>query len=114
MTHTSLDMALQWWVVGVEVPVIGGLLWLILKVRRDVEHRRDELREALIDRERNLMDTVNAFKLDVAKHYASLDHLKEVEGRLTDHLNRIEQKVTPLLRGVPFNSRSHHEPADTA
>ena len=40
-----------------------------------------------------LRDNLGAFKLEVAKSYASISYLKEVERRITDHLIRIEDKI---------------------
>ena len=48
-----------------------------------------EVRELDEQRRANL----DAFKLEVAKSYASITALKDVERRLTSHLVRIEQKL---------------------
>jgi hypothetical protein len=40
-----------------------------------------------------LRDNLAAYKLEVAKNYASITYLKEVERRLTGHLIRIEDKL---------------------
>jgi len=91
-----------WWITAVEIPALGGLLWLLWRTRR-------EMADAIIDaRHENesghmyLRESLAAYKLEVAKSYASIGYLKEVERRLTDHLVRIEDKldgVSGLTRG---------------
>lgn len=70
MPH-GLAGELAWWVTAVELPALAGLFWLVQRTR-----------EALAD-----------YKLEVARTYASLAHLKDVEVRLTEHLLRIEAKL---------------------
>ena len=77
-----LTIELIWWVTVVELPALAGLFWLNWRTRRDSEDGLSTQREALA-----------AFKLDVARDYASIAHLKDVEKRLTAHLVRIEQKL---------------------
>jgi len=83
------DMDLIWWVSAVEIPTLAGMLWLLFRFRGDgqqalesVERRADRLRDGLAN-----------FKLDVARTYASISELKDVEQRLTEHLVRIEAKL---------------------
>lgn len=67
----DLPDALAWWVTVIELPALGGLFWLIWRTR-----------EALM-----------AFKLEVAQTYAARREMRELEGRLTSHLLRIEAKL---------------------
>ncbi|MCE2510398.1 MAG: hypothetical protein J4G10_05410 [Alphaproteobacteria bacterium] len=87
------DINLMWWITGVEIPALAGLFWLIWRARcegqasllqfhRQIKEGTDEHRQSLA-----------AFKLEVAKSYASIAHLKDVETRLTRHLQRIEDKL---------------------
>ncbi|PWC34185.1 hypothetical protein [Azospirillum sp. TSO35-2] len=89
--NASLDLA--WWITAVELPVMGGLFWLIARTRKDADSGLDDLRDSLA-----------AYKLEVAKTYVSFATLKDVEQRLTDHLLRIENKLdsgfTPYADGV--------------
>lgn len=89
----SLSPELVWWITAIEGPLLGGLFWLFWKSRR-------ELQEALAAEERRAeqraveqRDALAAFKLEVARHYASVVALKEAEARLTHHLGRIEKKL---------------------
>ena len=43
-----------------------------------------------------LHERLNIFELEVARNYVTLDHLKDVERRLTDILRRIERRVDDL------------------
>ena len=39
------------------------------------------------------------FKIHVARNYVSINYLKDVENRLTEHLLRIEKKIDDAGRG---------------
>ncbi|TAN54916.1 MAG: hypothetical protein EPN26_06160 [Rhodospirillales bacterium] len=41
----------------------------------------------------NLREALSAYKLEVAKSYASIGYIKDIERRLTEHLVRIESKL---------------------
>lgn len=69
MTEISQDLV--WWITIVDLPAMGGLFWMIWR-----------LREAL-----------HAFKLEVAKSYASQNDVRAIEKRLIEHLLRIESKL---------------------
>jgi len=87
------DIDLIWWITAVEIPALAGLFWLIWRGRNDWQDslmRLHHLLEEGIDEHR---DTLAAFKLEVAKSYASIALLKDVEIRLTKHLQRIEDKL---------------------
>lgn len=87
----AIDMV--WWVSAVEIPALSGLWWLVWRTRQqqdaEIAHQREML-EATTNRAR---DALAAYKLEVAKTYASISYLKDVERRLTDHLLRIEAKL---------------------
>ena len=71
-----------WWVTAVEIPVLAGLFLLIWRQRQEQAAALELLKDELA-----------AFKLEVAKSYASTQALKDVEVRLTAHLVRIERKL---------------------
>lgn len=79
---SNLPIDLVWWISAVEIPALAGLFVLQQRLRADLELLGGTTRAALAD-----------FKLDVARTYASLEHLKDVEVRLTEHLLRIEAKL---------------------
>lgn len=76
------DNAVVWWITAVELPVLGGLFWLIHKNKKEEDRDIVALRESLME-----------FKLDVAKSYASISDVKDLEVRLVAHLLRIEAKL---------------------
>ena len=71
-----------WWVTAVEIPVLAGLFLLFWRQRQEQAAGLDALKAELA-----------AYKLEVAKSYASTQALKDVEVRLTAHLVRIERKL---------------------
>lgn len=89
--HESLDVV--WWITAVELPVLGGLFWLITRVRQDADAALETLRTRAETAQTQVRESLAAYKLEVAKTYVSLSTLKDVEKRLTDHLLRIEDKL---------------------
>ena len=78
------------WVTMIESPLLAALFRIIFRQKRDCENSIGFCRDALAE-----------FKLHVARNYVSVNYLKDVENRLTDHLLRIEKK----LDGVGRRSR---------
>ena len=91
MSFLSNDLV--WWITAFELPALGGLFWLIWRTRHDGESAVDTVQSLLEHRSDQLRDALNAFKLEVAKTYASHTDLSDLEGRLTSHLLRIESKL---------------------
>ncbi|KAA5605404.1 hypothetical protein F1188_10900 [Roseospira marina] len=81
------------WVTAVEVPVLGALFWLVWRNRRDTDDRLTETQRRADIAIAQTKDALTAFKLEVARSYASISTLKDVEARLTAHLLRIETKL---------------------
>ena len=79
-------MDLQWWITVIGVPVIGALFWLRF-------HDREEADKAL----RNLKDDLANYKLLVATGFVSVASLKDVEGRIMAHLEKIEKKIDRVI-----------------
>lgn len=91
MDHWSVDLV--WWITGVELPCLGGLFWLVWRGRQEADHRMDELAHKLETGLAQAREHLSAYKLEVAKSYATTGYLKDVERRLTEHLVRIEAKL---------------------
>ena len=90
----TLDIA--WWITAVEIPALAGLLLLIWRVKGEVDASLDQ-DVGRVGAELDLLrEKLNAHKLDVARGYASTQDLRDTEGRLTDHLVRIETKLDSL------------------
>ncbi|MCW2237893.1 hypothetical protein [Azospirillum canadense] len=89
--HETVDLV--WWISAVELPVMGGLFWLITRLRNDSESALEDLRVRAENAQAQVRESLAAYKLEVAKTYVSFATLKDVEQRLTDHLLRIETKL---------------------
>lgn len=103
--NTILNSGLMWWITAVDVPVLSALFWMNVRTRRDNEEAIENLREGFELRSTQLREALAAFKLEVAKSYASVSDLRDLEGRIVSHLIRIESKLdrtalkTEALRG---------------
>ena len=89
--HETLDVV--WWITAVEMPVMAGLFWQIVRLRKDSQDALENLRVRAETASAQVRESLAAYKLEVAKTYVSMDTLKEVEKRITDHLLRIEHKL---------------------
>lgn len=78
----------------------GAIAWLIWKRHQDHERMLERLRQACLDETRDLRHALAEFKLEVARGYASVAYLKDVENRLTAHLLRIEAKLDGASAGA--------------
>lgn len=96
---------LGWWITAVDLPALAGLFWLIWRTRNENEKAVQHLRDVVDARNAQLREALSAFKLEVAKNYASISDLRDLESRLVGHLLRIEAKLdttamkTEALRG---------------
>ena len=91
MEHTGLD--LSWWITAVELPALGGLFVLLWRGRAEADSRMDDLDHKVDVAASQMREALAAYKLEVAKTYATTGTLKDVERRLTEHLVRIEAKL---------------------
>ncbi len=101
---------LIWWIGAVELPMLGGLFWLIWRTRKESEDSLRHLREIVDTRNAQLRDALAAFKLEVAKSYASITDMKELEARLVSHLLRIETKLdATAMKTEALNARKEKD-----
>ena len=84
---------LVWWITIFDLPAMAGLLAMIWRTRQDSRASTDHLRHMLDLRNDQLRDALFAFKLEVAKTYASQKDLRDLENRIVEHLLRIEAKL---------------------
>ncbi len=82
-----------WWITAVELPALAGLFWISWRNFRANDDAIEAVRQSADGAIARLGRALDAYKLDVAKSYASMSYLKDVEGRLTAHLIRIEEKL---------------------
>jgi len=97
MDHVVFDTG--WWITAVELPCLGGMALLLWRSRQDWDKRIDELEHRLEIGLGQSRDALSAYKLEVAKSYATTGYLKDVEQRLTEHLLRIETKLDSVQCG---------------
>lgn len=90
---TTLSQDLVWWVTVIDLPAMAGLFWLIWRTRQDFKQNHDQLQIVLDHRCDQLREALHAFKLEVARHYASQSDVRTLEKRLVEHLLRIESKL---------------------
>ncbi|MFM2044455.1 MAG: hypothetical protein RLY86_3031 [Pseudomonadota bacterium] len=89
----SPPIDLIFWITAVELPALAGLFWMIHHLRTDTDQALERLRGTTEATAVQMRESLAAYKLEVAKTYASITALKEVEQRLTAHLLRIEAKL---------------------
>ncbi|MDR1025761.1 MAG: hypothetical protein LBL47_00010 [Lactobacillus sp.] len=75
------------WLTMIELPIFAAILKWGLKHRKENEESLSLLK-----------DSLQEFKLHVARNYVSNNYLKDVENRLTSHLLRIEKKLDETYR----------------
>ncbi|MCZ8312037.1 MAG: hypothetical protein O9320_14425 [Magnetospirillum sp.] len=71
----------------------GAIAWLFWKQREEHERALAKAHEINLRETRDLAARLADFKLEIARNYASIAYLKDVENRLTAHLLRIEAKL---------------------
>jgi hypothetical protein len=99
MANWTVDMV--WWISAVELPALGGLFWMTWRNRHDADEAAEENRRQIEAGLAQGREALSAYKLEVAKSYASMAYLKDVERRLTEHLVRIEAKLDVVGGGRP-------------
>ena len=101
---------LIWWITAIELPALGGLFWLIWRTRHDNAQEIDHLRDVVESRHAQLREALYGFKLEVAKSYASVSDMRELEGRLVSHLLRIEAKLdSTAMKAEALKGALYHE-----
>lgn len=93
MFGSDFGSDLAWWITAVELPALAGLFWMLWRLWRETGETVAHLREIIDARNAQMREALAAFKLEVAKTYASSADLRELEGRLVSHLLRIEAKL---------------------
>lgn len=92
-------ISLVWWITAVEIPLFAGLFWLIHHGRREAERALLKVYSEVQGNLSMVLDNLAQSKLEVARLYATIADLKEVEKRLTDHLIRLDTRIAYALAG---------------
>jgi hypothetical protein len=91
----------------IDLPALAGLFAMIWRTRQDTDKAIDHVQDLLDHRSDQLREALHAFKLEVAKTYASQRDLRDLESRLVEHLLRIEAKLdTTALKAEALKARS--------
>jgi hypothetical protein len=88
-----------WWITAVEVPALGCLFWLTHHGRREAERALLRVYREIQTNLNMVLENLAQSKLDAARLYATVGDLKDVERRLTEHLLRLEARLTYMLEG---------------
>ena len=88
------------WIVFIEIPIFIAFMTYIIKQKEAINKNIDLIKINIEKRYRYLNEKINNYKLEVARKYASVSYLKDVENRLTNHLIRIEEKLDNKLTGL--------------
>lgn len=86
-----------WWITVVEIPVLGGLFWLVHQGRREADRAMMRMYGQVQNNVSTVLQTLAQSRLEVARHYATVTDLKDVEKRLTDHLLRLEHRLSDVM-----------------
>jgi hypothetical protein len=78
-------MDLQWWIATIGVPLVGTLFWM-----------RFRDRDAFDKSIQTLTSDLQNYKLTVATSFASIAYLKDIENRIMNQLQKIDEKVDRL------------------
>ncbi len=84
----------MWWITAIEVPAFGCLFWMMQQGRREAERSLLKVYREIQANLNVVLENLAQSKLEVARLYATLADLKDVEKRLTDHLLRLEARLT--------------------
>ncbi len=104
-----ISQDLVWWITVFDLPAMAGLFVLIWRTRRDHEEAIEHVRRMQARRSDQLREALSAFKLEVAKTYASHTDLRDLENRLVDHLLRIEAKLdATALKTAALKAKKEH------
>jgi hypothetical protein len=91
----------MWWTTAIEAPVLGCMFWLIHHGRRESERALLRIYREIQGNLNMVLDNLSQSKLEIARFYATVSDLKDVEQRLTDHLIRLETRLTYLPTSKP-------------
>ena len=95
-------ISLVWWITAVEIPVFGCLFWIVHHGRREAERALLKVYSEIQGNLNMVLENLAHSKLEVARLYATVADLKDVEKRLTDHLLRLDGRLTYVLQGQEF------------
>lgn len=97
----SLDPSLTWLMNALEAPLAVAVVWMLHKIRTDLDRRVDRGDDKAADGLGRTREDLAAFKIEVARTYVPLSLIRDVDRRLTEHLVRIEQRLDEIRGDRP-------------
>jgi hypothetical protein len=88
----------MWWITAIEIPAFGCLFWMMQQGRREAERALLKVYREIQANLNIVLENLAQSKLEVARLYATIADLKDVEKRLTDHLLRLEARLSYALQ----------------
>lgn len=86
------------WAAMVELPIFVTLFRMLAKAKKEIDGEIAGIKDGHEHQQASLREALSDFKLHVARNYVSVNYLKDVESRLTNHLLRIEKKLDEVGR----------------
>ena len=90
------------WVSLVELPVIGALFLLLWRNRNTAHNELEKYRHYASKDRKELRQIISDYKIEATEKFAAVGHLRDVEVRLTKHmddgLDRLAAQLTELTR----------------
>jgi hypothetical protein len=94
----SFDLDLTTWLTVVILPILGALFVMIQGVKREVNDRIELISARKMEALLALREDLSSHKLEVARSYAPLHAIRDIDRRLSLQLMRIEDKLDRLPR----------------
>lgn len=110
------------WLVGTGIALLGlfgGVIARDRAIQRDKNAREDKMHDRITrvreDLSRDLGDLrreLNEYKLEVQREYASVGHLKEVETRLAQAIERLDSRLEAMPGQLAQELKTVFKPSD--
>lgn len=92
----TIDPSLRWLMDVLEAPIAVAVVWMLHRIRTDLDKRVDTADSRHSDGLSRTRDDLAAFKIEVARTYVPLSLIRDVDRRLTEHLVRIEERLDEM------------------
>jgi hypothetical protein len=92
----NMDLDITTWLTAIMLPVLGGLFVMIQNTKKDLQTRIEQLAQRKLDALTAVREDLAAHKLDVARGYAPLHAIRDLDRRMSMQLVRIEDKIERL------------------
>ncbi|QFT31824.1 hypothetical protein FIV00_15130 [Labrenzia sp. THAF82] len=94
------------WLIGIALTAVAAVGGVLARDRAQARQQRDaenklhdrisRVKEEVLQEVKVLRADFTDYKLSVAREYASVDHLKEVESRLVDAIEKLTAKLETM------------------